>query len=214
MSDRDDLIKEISTRIRIYKPKTENDFPVEVVFPIDFISKKTKEGKYFNKTETDLTLKMPDTKPIKAIYHEDHTVSNQYLELFNSTSDIYSKIIYINRALDYDFLSISKYQNVIQYYESLVNANSDTQKEEHIFYNTYKSSIDDQISWLKLLIDSIHDYNEKQCQVPILFDLDVKKRVESNNWALDNRRNFLDFITKTFNPLVTANLNSRGKTPK
>jgi hypothetical protein len=214
MSDREDIIKEISARVRIYKPKTENIFPIEIAFPNDFSAKKGKEGKYYNKTETDVTLKLPVSNPIKAIYKEDHAISDQYLELFRTTSDIYSKIIYINRAIDYDLLSISKYQNAIQYYESLANASGDTLKEEQAFYTTFKSEIDEQISWIKLLIDNIRDYNERQCQVPILFDMEVKKRVETNNWALDNRRNFLEFVTKTFNPLVNENLDSRGKTTK
>lgn len=214
MSDRDHIIKEISTRIRIYKPKADDVFPIEIAFPNDFLSKKGKEGKYFNKTETDLTLKLPVSNPIKAIYTEDHTISNQYIELFKGASDIYSKVIYINRAIDHDLISISKYQIALEYYESLLNSNPDTQKEQHIFYNKFKSEIDAQISWMKILIDDIHNYNERQCQIPILFDVDVKKRIETNNWALDNRRNFLEFVTKTFNPLVNDNLQSRGKTTK
>jgi hypothetical protein len=214
MSDRDHIIKEISTRIRIYKPKADDVFPIEIAFPNDFVSKKGKEGKYFNKTETDLTLKLPVSNPIKAIYTEDHTISNQYIELFKGASDIYSKVIYINRAIDHDLISISKYQIALEYYESLLNSNPDTQKEQHIFYNKFKSEIDAQISWMKILIGDIHNYNERQCQIPILFDVDVKKRIETNNWALDNRRNFLEFVTKTFNPLVNDNLQSRGKTTK
>lgn len=214
MSDRDDIIKEISARIRIYKPKSDDNFPIEIAFPNDFISKKGKDGKYYNKTEKDETLQLPVSTPIKAIYTENHSLSNQYLELFRTASDIYSKIIYVNRSIDYDLLSISKYQNAIQYYETLVNASEDTQKENHAYYNKYKTEIDEQISWIKLLIDNITDYNQRQCQVPILFDIEVKKRVETNNWALDNRRNFLEFVTKIFNPLVNENLNSRGKTHK
>ena len=214
MSDRDIIIKEISARIRIYKPKKDDIFPIEIAFPEDFSSKKGKEGKYFNKMETDLTLKLPVSNPIKAIYTEDHNLSTQYYDLFKSSSDIYSKIVYINRAIDYDLLSITKYENAIQYYESLVNASGDTLKEEQAYYTTFKLEITEQISWIKLLIDNIKDYNQRQCQVPILFDMEVKKRIETNSWALDNRRNFLEFVTNTFNPLVTANLNSRGKNHK
>lgn len=212
MSDREDIIKEISARIRIYKPKKDDIFPIEIAFPNDFSSKKGKEGKYFNKMETDLTLKLPISNPIKAIYKEDHSLSNEFNDLFNSSSDIYSKIIYINRAIDYDLLSITRYENALKYYESLVNASEDTKMDEHAFYNKYKLQIDEQIAWIKLLIDNIKDYNQRQCQVPILFDMEVKKRIETSSWALDNRRNFLEFVTKTFNPLVKENLNSRGKT--
>jgi len=205
MSNIEDIIRDISVRIRIYKPKTDDSFPIEIAFPNDFISKKGKDGKYYNKTETDLTLRLPVAKPIKAIYSEDHILSDQYLQLFRESNDIYSKIVYINRAIDHNLLSISKYQNTIQYYESLQNA-------ENVYYNKYISEINDQIGWLKMIIDTIIDYNQRQCQVPILYDMEVKKRIETNSWALDNRRNFIEFVKKTFNPLVNENLNSRGKT--
>ena len=53
MSDRDAIIKEISARSRVYKPKKDNVFPIEIGFPSDFISKKGKEGKFFNKLESN-----------------------------------------------------------------------------------------------------------------------------------------------------------------
>ena len=134
MSDREDIIKEISARIRIYKPKTDDAFPIEITFPNEFLSKKGKEpGKFYNKIETDKTLKLPVVSPIKAIYTEDHSLSNEYLKSFRSTSDIYSKIIYINRAIDHDLLAIAKYQNAIEYYETLEKSQSQSPNEQYTY---------------------------------------------------------------------------------
>lgn len=212
MSDKDNIIEVISAHIRIYIPKQDDDFPIKIAYPKDFISKKKGVEAKYNNLETDSTLKLPASNYIKSIYTEDHDLSKQYLELFKLSNDIYSKIIYINRSIDHDILSISKYDNAIEYYETLKNAPENS--EEHKYYNTNNSNIDEQISFLELFKTQITEHNQRQCQIPILFDIEVKKRIETNNWALNNRRNFLEFVTKTFNQLVNDNLNLRGKTNK
>ena len=214
MSDREILRKGITNQIRVYKPNQDDLFPIEIAYPRDFMATKIRPAKFNKENLESKNLKFPNLKFIKAIYEENHDLSNEYYQLFNESKDIYSKIIYINRAIDYDLLSINKYENAIQYYQALANASDVNQKDEHAFYNKYKSEIDEQINRLGMFVDNIKNYNERQCQVPILFDMEVKKRIETNNWALTSGKNFLDFVTNTFNPLVKSNLNSRGKSNK
>ena len=200
MSD-SQIFKDISAVFRVYTNPKEDRFPLENAFQNDFLSRKGKDGKYFNKIETNISLELPESKPIKSNYElQDPVLSEKYNGLFLQNSDVNSKIIYINRAIDHDLLNISRYRAAINYYESLLTSDY-----------KYNDEIGEQKERLMQTSKMIQEYIEMQCQAPILFDTDIKKRIETDGWALDSRRNFIEFMSKTFNPLVSENLNSRGK---
>lgn len=193
--DTEDILKTVKAIIRVYKPrdKESEEFPVEFAYSQDFKTTKTRKAKYSD-LETDTNKELPDEKIIKADYEiQDKALADKYQSLFENSSDNYSKIIYINRSIDHDILNIKRYERAIEFYKTLISLD-------------YKLSdkLEYQIENMTNIINLITGLQERQCQVPILFDLDAKKRIETDEWILNNRRTFMEFINKDFTKLVVS----------
>ena len=188
-----ELFKNITREVRVYKFESEEAYPI-VYWPLE------KALKY--KKGIDPKNDYPNIPGLMvsqcSIENQDKTQSDYFLDLYNKASTVYQQIIFINRAIDYDMVNLSLYDTAIEFYSSLFIS------EDIPFVDELMVEVERYENVKK----EIEKYNSFQCTVPILFDLDAKKRVELDAWVLNNRRKFPEFINKKF--VENVKTKSRG----
>ena len=187
-----ELYKKLRTYVRVYSPEMELEtYPIQY-WPIEKADK-FKRGENPMKDFPETLIMIAQSSQASS----DDARSKYFSELFDKATSVYEKTIFINRAIDYDMINRELYQKAIEYYNSLIDL-------EKNYSDVLKTDIE---RYEKAIVD-LNKYYDMVCSVPILFDLNAKKRVELDTWVLNNRREFPSFIKNKF--IDAVNKEKRG----
>ena len=222
--------KAVQRVVRIYQVKSKViangqfvEFPVEI--------KKTHAFRRIirEKFEDAESGDLPQKARLGAVIETDNpSRSSHFASLADSTEDIYEKIVYMNRALDYDNYNADRYIAIVEYYGRILedvaakrvkmSASALATLKEHLeayvqairelrpsYVSTVESSTESSVeipaepSLQKAVVkQATTDTKRPTCVFPILYDTDVQKRVELNTWVLSNSSKFPEFIKNKF----------------
>ena len=176
---RSSLIKRLNSTVKVYLDADANTFPIETQ-PKNMIQKIYPTAHYDQ--ELNKNIELPVDKPIIILDPpQDINTSHKFVNLSKRNGiNINEKIQFLNRAIDYDQLNVKKYIELNKYYEELL-----------ITKPILKDDLEANISLNEEIISILYE----SCTVPILFNSDTKKRVETNEWVLSNRNEFADFVS-------------------
>lgn len=182
----------MSNLLRVYLPQNDEEFPVLFTDPDN-----AEAFEPFDSPTNDL----PGENPILGENKIDLERSQFFLEGAREADTVYQKLVFYNRAIDYDSNNVELYNELIGYLETINELPEASQ---------YKKSINLMIKKYKKVVDNIEGRTEdsRKCSIPIIFDIDVQKRVDMDKWIMTNRREFPKFINDKF--IERVNNEQRG----
>lgn len=175
---RSSLIKRLNAIVKVYLDTDANTFPIDKQ-PKSGIHKAYTNAHYDQELNKNIVL--PLDKPIVIMDPPQNiSISQKFIDLAKKTMNVSEKIQFLNRAIDYDQFNVSKYIELNKYYSELL-----------ITRPVLKDDLETNIEENEDIITTLY----QSCVVPILFNSDTQKRVETNEWILSNRNDFADFVS-------------------
>lgn len=143
-------------------------------------------------------------------------------------TSLYHKLVFLTRSIVAGYNDLVKYNELILLYEYILDENIDeeynnkyrklgfpdtnTTNTDEIKYleklNLEKASIKNNdakltalkqnLNYYREIVELLKSHSESECGVPILYDMEAKRRVQIGSWVLQNRRNFMEYINNQF----------------
>ena len=107
--------------VRIYELKKKTVVAGRfIVFPVEVKKTHTFKRTYTKTFESPESGDLPVSNPMGGIIENDNPSRADYFhQRFQSTDNVYEKVVFLNRALDYDFYNADRYIALIEYYKRM-----------------------------------------------------------------------------------------------